>query len=51
MAFTPNLLWSAPEINPLNGKARSIPVLNPLNKHGRIFLFSWLGFFIAFWSW
>ena len=51
MGFQLRLLWSAPEINPYNGKARSIPVLNPYNKHGRVFFFSYLGFFIAFWSW
>ncbi|GIZ38436.1 hypothetical protein CKM354_000185300 [Cercospora kikuchii] len=44
-------LWSAPTINPINQKARSIPVLNPVNKYGRVFFFSWFGFFIAFWSW
>lgn len=49
--FSPSLLWIPPEINPINNKARSIPVLNPLCVHGRVFLFSWLGFFIAFWSW
>ncbi|KAF7194638.1 Nitrate transporter [Pseudocercospora fuligena] len=49
VAFTS--LWSAPEINPVNQKARSIPVLNPINKYGRVFFFSWWGFFIAFWSW
>ncbi|USP77907.1 uncharacterized protein yc1106_05181 [Curvularia clavata] len=51
MPFAINLLWSAPEVNPYNQKARSIPVLNPVNKYGRVFFFSYLGFFIAFWSW
>merc|ERR1711939_386988 len=37
-------LWVAPEVNPLNGKARSIPVLNPINKYGRTFFFSWYAF-------
>ena len=32
-------------------KALSIPVSNPLNVYGRVFLLSWWGFFIAFWSW
>ncbi|KAI9738843.1 MAG: hypothetical protein M1834_008350 [Cirrosporium novae-zelandiae] len=45
------LLLKAPEVNPINQKARSIPALNPINIYGRTFLFSWLGFFIAFWSW
>lgn len=46
-----SLLWAAPEINPVNHKARSIPVLNVVNLYGRVFFFSWFGFFIAFWSW
>lgn len=37
-------LWAAPEINPINGKARSIPVLNVFNVYGRVFFFSWFGF-------
>ncbi|KAF5878402.1 putative nitrate transporter protein [Botrytis fragariae] len=49
--FKIQTLWQAPEINPVNGKARSIPVLNPFNKYGRVFFFSWWGFLIAFWSW
>jgi len=49
--FSPSVLWSAPTINPVNRKARSIPVLNPVNQYGRVFFFSWFGFFIAFWSW
>ncbi|KAG7147589.1 Nitrate transporter like protein [Verticillium longisporum] len=44
-------LWKAPEVNPITLKARSVPVLNPFNKYGRVFLFSWLGFMIAFWAW
>jgi MFS transporter, NNP family, nitrate/nitrite transporter len=46
-----SLLWEAPEVNPINHKARSIPVLNVINTYGRVFFFSWWGFFIAFWSW
>jgi len=49
--FDITLLWKAPAINPVNGKALSIPVLNPFNVYGRVFFFSWLGFFLAFWSW
>ncbi|CAD0085251.1 unnamed protein product [Aureobasidium mustum] len=45
-----NVLWSAPEVNPINKKARSIPVLNPINNYGRVFFFSWFGFLLAFWS-
>ncbi|KAK8083028.1 nitrite transporter [Apiospora saccharicola] len=44
-------LWAAPEINPINGKARSIPVLNVFNVYGRVFFFSWFGFMTAFWAW
>ena len=47
----PTVLWRAPEINPVNRKARSIPGLNPINIYGRVFFFSWFGFMIAFWSW
>lgn len=51
MGFNPALLWTAPEINPINKKARSVPGLNPVNVYGRVFFFSWFGFMIAFWSW
>jgi hypothetical protein len=44
-------LWKAPDINPLNRKARTIPGFNPINLYGRVFFFSWFGFLIAFWSW
>ncbi|TDZ13077.1 Nitrate transporter [Colletotrichum sidae] len=44
-------LWRAPEVNPINRKARSIPVLNIFNVYARAFHFSWLGFMIAFWAW
>lgn len=44
-------LWSAPLVNPVNRKAQSIPVFNPINVYGRVFFFSWLSFFLAFWSW
>ncbi|KAL8919917.1 MAG: hypothetical protein Q9172_004735 [Xanthocarpia lactea] len=49
--FDPTVLWKAPEVNPVNRKARSIPGLNPINVYGRVFFFSWFGFLIAFWSW
>ncbi|CAO1597116.1 MAG: hypothetical protein LQ349_006470 [Xanthoria aureola] len=45
------VLWKAPDVNPVNRKARSIPGLNPFNVYGRVFFFSWFGFMIAFWSW
>jgi len=51
MGFKPSDLWRKPVVNPVNNKARSVPVLNPLDRHGRVFFFSWLGFMIAFWAW
>ncbi|KAL8906088.1 MAG: hypothetical protein Q9171_006410 [Xanthocarpia ochracea] len=51
MGFTIASLWQAPAINPINRKATSIPILNPFNVYGRVFFFSWWGFFVAFWSW
>jgi NNP family nitrate/nitrite transporter-like MFS transporter len=51
MGFKLASLWQAPEVNPVNHKARSIPFLNPTNIYGRVFFFGWFGFFIAFWSW
>jgi len=49
--YNPMLLFQAPEVNPITRKARSIPGLNPLNMYGRVWFFSWFGFFLAFWSW
>ena len=51
MLFKISTLWQAPVINPVNNKAQSIPVFNPFNIYGRVFLMSWWSFFIAFWSW
>ncbi|KAJ2977244.1 hypothetical protein NQ176_g4481 [Zarea fungicola] len=51
MGFKVASLWRAPELNPVSGKARTIPALNPLDRHGRAFFFSWLGFMVAFLSW
>jgi MFS transporter, NNP family, nitrate/nitrite transporter len=51
MGFRVTDLWAAPEINPINRKARAIPFLNPINQYGRVFFFSWFGFMIAFWAW
>ncbi|OGM39500.1 nitrate transporter CrnA [Aspergillus bombycis] len=45
------LLFLSPEVNPSNRKARSIPILNPFDKYGRVYFFSWLGFMVAFLSW
>lgn len=44
-------LVRAPEVNPINKKARSLPILNPINFYGRVFFFSWFGFMVAFWAW
>lgn len=49
--FKPVDLFRAPMVNPINRKARSIPLLNPVNIYGRVFFFSWFGFMIAFWAW
>ena len=49
--FDISVLWKAPEVNPINRKARTIPGLNVVNVYGRVFFFSWFGFMIAFWSW
>ncbi|KAI1158175.1 nitrite transporter [Nemania serpens] len=44
-------LWAAPEINPVNRKARSIPIFNIRDVYGRVFFCSWFGFMVAFWAW
>jgi MFS transporter, NNP family, nitrate/nitrite transporter len=49
--FSPAVLFRAPEVNPVNRKARSVPFFNVINMYGRVFFFSWFGFFVAFWSW
>ncbi|KAK3358697.1 major facilitator superfamily domain-containing protein [Lasiosphaeria hispida] len=51
MGFKAHDLWRPPVLNPVNKKARSVPVFNPLDRHGRVFFFSWLGFMLAFWAW
>ncbi|KAI9846648.1 MAG: hypothetical protein M1838_001204 [Thelocarpon superellum] len=51
MGFKVSSLWREPEINPVNQKAKTIPFFNPFNIYGRVFLLSWWGFFVAFWSW
>ncbi|KAI0470280.1 nitrate transporter [Xylaria cf. heliscus] len=44
-------LWASPDINPVNRKARSVPIFNLFNIYGRVFFFSWFGFMVAFWAW
>ncbi|KAK4039899.1 major facilitator superfamily domain-containing protein [Parachaetomium inaequale] len=51
MGFQASDLWRTPTLNPVNKKARSVPILNPVDRHGRVFFFSWLGFMLAFWAW
>ena len=51
MGFRLSHLWSAPVLNPVSKKARSVPVLNPFDRHGRVFFFSWIGFMLTFWAW
>jgi NNP family nitrate/nitrite transporter-like MFS transporter len=51
MGFTFMDLCRSPKVNPINNKARAIPILNPVDKYGRTFFFAWFGFFIAFWGW
>ena len=48
---TLKLLFAAPEIDPVTRKAKSIPILNPIDPYGRVFFFSWFGFLVAFLSW
>ena len=40
-----------PDVNPANNKSRTLPLLNIIDKYGRAFHLSWLGFFVAFLSW
>ncbi|KAK9438893.1 high affinity nitrate transporter NrtB [Metarhizium brunneum] len=51
MGFNISLLWKTPVVNPINKKARSIPVLNVVDPYGRVFFFSWMGFMLGFWAW
>ena len=44
------VLVKTPELNSVDRKPRSVPILNPRYTHGRVFL-SWLGFLNAFLSW
>lgn len=39
------------DINPSNKKSRTLPLLNIVDKYGRTFHLSWIGFFVAFLSW
>lgn len=30
-----------PQVNPVTGKAKQLPIINPIDRHGRVFFFSW----------
>ncbi|UJR11799.1 hypothetical protein I4U23_015979 [Adineta vaga] len=49
MGFVQSLFHS--DVNPLNHKSRTLPLLNVVDKYGRTFHLSWIGFFVAFLSW
>jgi len=49
--FTFASLFKQPVINPLNGKAQTLPIFNLKNPYSRNFHLSWLSFFVAFLSW
>ncbi|GAA5887928.1 hypothetical protein JCM6882_000805 [Rhodosporidiobolus microsporus] len=44
-------LWEPAQINPLNGKSYTLPLLNLTQPCARNFHLAWLGFFVAFLSW
>ncbi|KAK4239709.1 major facilitator superfamily domain-containing protein [Achaetomium macrosporum] len=51
MGFRVSHLYAPPDVNPVTLKARSVPLLNPIDLYGRVFFFSWFGFMVAFWAW
>ncbi|KAK4657567.1 hypothetical protein QC762_213570, partial [Podospora pseudocomata] len=51
MGLKASSLWERPVLNSVNKKARSVPILNPVDPHGRVFFFSWMGFMLSFWAW
>ena len=51
MVFKITSLWMPPKVNPVNHKAKSIPVFNPFNIYGRVFFFTSFAYFVSFWSW
>lgn len=44
-------LYKPARINAVNGKARTLPFFNLADKHALNFHLSWIGFFVAFFSW
>ncbi|KAK4705717.1 MFS transporter, NNP family, nitrate/nitrite transporter, partial [Phenoliferia sp. Uapishka_3] len=41
----------APAVNPVSGKARQLPIVNPIDKHGRVFFLAWSSFLFSFLAW
>ncbi|GAA5823382.1 hypothetical protein JCM3770_006846 [Rhodotorula araucariae] len=41
----------SPPLDPTTQKALALPILNPLDRHGRIFFLAWLSFLLSFMSW
>ncbi|GAA5897945.1 hypothetical protein JCM8208_003198 [Rhodotorula glutinis] len=44
-------LWEPAQINPLNGKSYTLPMLRLADQYAINFHLAWLGFFVAFLSW
>ncbi|GAA5870769.1 hypothetical protein JCM3774_001673 [Rhodotorula dairenensis] len=44
-------LWEPAQINPLNGKSYTLPLLRLTDQYAINFHLAWLGFFVAFLSW
>ncbi|KAK4055169.1 hypothetical protein OIV83_000449 [Microbotryomycetes sp. JL201] len=40
-----------PQLDPVTQKAYTLPILNPFDRHGRVFFFAWFSFLISFLSW
>ncbi|GAA6002789.1 hypothetical protein JCM10207_007682 [Rhodosporidiobolus poonsookiae] len=45
------LCFGNPPVDPSTQKALSLPIVNPISRHGRIFFFAWLSFLLSFLSW
>ncbi|KAJ3301696.1 hypothetical protein HDV03_000499 [Kappamyces sp. JEL0829] len=44
-------LYRPATVNPVNGKATTLPIFNIFDKYALNFHLAWLGFFVAFFSW
>ncbi|GAA5957626.1 hypothetical protein JCM21900_000772 [Sporobolomyces salmonicolor] len=40
-----------PTVDAVTRKALQLPIINPFDRHGRIFFFAWLSFMLSFLSW